>query len=172
MGHGLVVEFARPLGVEREIELVVPAEFEARLGECIVADLGPGQTLGEVGRMGSDLVGDDAVAHILLGRQPQVLLGRDIAEHGSAVPADVGGADAGGDVVVGGGDVGDQGPEGIEGGLETVRQLLVHVLLDHLQGHMARALDHHLHIVLPGNPGQLAQGLQFGELGGIIGIGE
>ncbi len=37
---------------------------------------------------------------------------------------------------------------------------------------MARALDHHLHVVLPGDARQFAQRLQLGELGGIVGIGD
>jgi hypothetical protein len=37
--------------------------------------------LGEIGRMRRDLVGDDAVAHVLAVRQAEVLLRRDVAEH-------------------------------------------------------------------------------------------
>ena len=37
---------------------------------------------------------------------------------------------------------------------------------------MAGALDHHLHAVLPGDLGQLAQGLQLGELGRVVGVGD
>ena len=43
--------------------------------------------------MGGDLVGHDALAHVGAVRQPQVLLGRDVAEHRRAVPADHRGAD-------------------------------------------------------------------------------
>ena len=35
---------------------------------------------------------------------------------------------------------------------------------------MAGAFDHHLHIVLPGNVGQLAEGLEFGHLRFVVGI--
>ena len=66
--------------------------------------------LGQVGGVGGDLVGDDAFLDVVAVGQAQVLLGGDVAEHGGAVPADHGGADAGGEVVVAGGDVGDQGP--------------------------------------------------------------
>ena len=45
----LVVEFLRLLGVEAEIELIAPAEFEARFGERVVAQLRAGVALGEVG---------------------------------------------------------------------------------------------------------------------------
>ena len=50
--------------------------------------------------MGRDLVGDDAGLHVLAIGQPQVLLGRHVAQHGSAVPADHGRADGRRDVVV------------------------------------------------------------------------
>ena len=62
LGQGFVVEFARLVGVEAEVELVFPAEFEARLGQRVVADLRAGMAFGQVGGMGGDLVGDDAVA--------------------------------------------------------------------------------------------------------------
>jgi hypothetical protein len=35
---------------------------------------------------------------------------------------------------------------------------------------MAGAFDHHLHVVLPGDVGQFAQGFQFAELGVVVGI--
>jgi len=37
---------------------------------------------------------------------------------------------------------------------------------------VAGALDHHLHIVLPGDLRQLAQSFELAELGGVIGIGD
>ena len=37
--QGLVVVLARGVGIEREVELVVPAEVEARARERVVADL-------------------------------------------------------------------------------------------------------------------------------------
>src|SRR5215831_18652793 len=39
LGQGLVVVLARGVGVEREVELVDPAELEARARERVVADL-------------------------------------------------------------------------------------------------------------------------------------
>ncbi len=35
---------------------------------------------------------------------------------------------------------------------------------------MAGAFDHRLHVVLPGHLGQLAQGVQFGELRFVVGV--
>ena len=37
---------------------------------------------------------------------------------------------------------------------------------------MTRSLDHHLHVVLPRDLGQLAQGFQFRELRLVIGVGQ
>jgi hypothetical protein len=49
---------------------------------------------------------------------------------------------------------------------------LVHVLLDLVHRHVAGAFDHHLHVVLPGDLGQLAQRLQLGELRLVVGVGD
>src|SRR3546814_9287157 len=48
--HGLVVEFAGAFGIQAEVELVVPAELEARLAQGVVAHLRAGMALGEVDR--------------------------------------------------------------------------------------------------------------------------
>ena len=37
LGQGLVVVGPRRVGIEREVELVLPAELEARLGQRVVA---------------------------------------------------------------------------------------------------------------------------------------
>ena len=116
---------------------------------------------GDVGGVGRDLVGDQALAHILGIGQAQVLLGGDIAEHGSAIPAGHRRADGAGDVVVAGGDVGDQGAEHIEGCLAALLHLLFDVELDLIHRHMARTLNHHLDVVLPGAAGELAEGFEL-----------
>src|SRR5574343_94481 len=123
LGQRFVVEFTRLVRVETEVELVVPAELKARLGQRVVTDLGAGVSLGQVGGMGGELVGDDAFLDVILVGQAEVLLGRHVAEHGRTVPADHRGADAAGDVVVARRDF-----------------------------------------------GQFAQGLQFAELGFVIGV--
>ncbi|MNS74675.1 hypothetical protein D3C72_1081580 [compost metagenome] len=51
-------------------------------------------------------------------------------------------------------------------------EFFVHIGLDALQRHVARAFDHHLHVVLPGLGGQLAQRAQFAELGIVVGVGD
>jgi hypothetical protein len=53
----------------------VPAELEAGLGEGVVAVLGAGVALGEVGGVGGDLVGDDAVLDVLRSGRPRCSLG-------------------------------------------------------------------------------------------------
>src|SRR2546423_46945 len=65
-GKGLIVKRTGGFGVEGEIELVFPAEFEARLTNSVVPVLGAGMAFGQVGGVRSDLVCDDAVFHILL----------------------------------------------------------------------------------------------------------
>ncbi len=73
-------------------------------------------------------------------------------------------------MVVAGGDIGYQRSQGVEGRFVAVLQLLIHVLFHQVHGHMARAFDHHLHIVLPGDMGQLAEGLEFCHLRFVVGI--
>ena len=101
-------------GSSDEVELVAPAEFEAGLAERIVADLGGRVALGQVGGVGGELVGDDADLHVVAVGQAEMLLGRDVAEHRRAVPADHRRADAAGDVVIARRDIGDERPERVE----------------------------------------------------------
>jgi len=155
-GHGFVVHAAGAFGVEAEVELIFPAEFESCLAEGVVSDLRTGEAFGQVRAVGGDFVGDDAVAHVLFVGQAEVFFRGDVAEHGGAVPADVGGADGRGDVVVGRGDVGDQRAECIERCFKAVFQFFFHVDLDHLQGDVAGAFDHDLDVVVPGLFGEFA----------------
>jgi hypothetical protein len=99
-----------------------------------------------------------------------VFLGRHVAEHGRSEPADHRRTDTAGDVVVTGCNVGGQRSQGVKRGFLAVGELQIHVLLDHVHRHMARTLDHHLHIVLPGDIGEFAESLQLTELGLVVGI--
>ena len=108
--------------------------------------------LGEVGGVGGELVGDDAFLTSSLVGQAEVFLGRDVAEHGGAVPADHRGTDAAGDMVVARRCRWSRG-RGYRTGLRRTIELQIHVLLDHVHGHMAGTFDHHLNIVLPGDLG-------------------
>ena len=74
--QGLVVELASPRRIQGEVELVLPAELKAGLGESIVPQMRAGMAFGDVGGVGSDLVGDYPVFDILLVREaPGVPLG-------------------------------------------------------------------------------------------------
>src|SRR5215472_849776 len=90
---GLVVELAGGVGIEAEVELILPAEVETSPGQRVVAKLRGGVTLGEIGGVGRDLVGDDAGLDVVAIRKTQMLLWRDVAEHGAAEPTDHGRTD-------------------------------------------------------------------------------
>lgn len=61
--------------------------------------------------------------------------------------------------------------ECVERRFKAVLQLFGHVFFDALQRHMAGAFDHDLYVVFPCFGGQFAQGVQFGELRFVVGIG-
>ena len=63
------------------------------------------------------------------------------------------------------------GPERIERRLAASAELLLHVDLDLVHGHVAGALDHHLAAHVPGDARQLAEGLELGELRAVVGVG-
>ena len=121
--------------------------------------------------MGGEFVGDDAGAHVFFVGQAEMLFRGHVAEHGCAVPADVGRAYARGDVVVAGCDIGNERAEGVERRFKAVLQLFGHVFFDALQRYMAGAFDHDLYVVFPRFSGQFAQGVQFGKLRFVVGIG-
>ena len=164
------MELARLVRIEPEVELVLPAELEARLGQRVIADLRAWVALGEVGRVRGDLVRHDAVLDVDLVGEPQMLLRCDVAKHRGAVPADHCGTDRRGDVIVSGGDVGGERPERVEGRLAAKPKLLVHVVLDQMHRHVAGALDHGLHVVLPGDLRELAERSELRHLRLVVGI--
>ena len=79
LGQRFVVEAARGVGIEAEVELVFPAEIEAGAGEGVVAQLGGGVALAEIGRVRCNLVGDDAGLDVVAVGQAEMLLRRDVA---------------------------------------------------------------------------------------------
>ena len=98
--QGLVVELTRGDRVHREVELILPAELEAGATHGVVPLAGARVTLGHVGGVGRDAVGDHPVLDVLAVRQAEVLLRRHVAQHGRAHRADVGGTDGAGDVII------------------------------------------------------------------------
>ena len=82
---------------------------------------------------------------------------RDVAEHGGAVPSDHGCADGAGDVVVAGSDVGDEWAERIERRFVAQLVFFFHLQLDLVEGNVAGAFDHDLHVVFPGLLGEFAE---------------
>ena len=171
-GERLVVILLRRVGVQTQIELVPPAELEPRPAQRIVPHLRGRMPLGQISGVGGELVGHHADLHVITVGQAQMLLGRDIAKHRGAVPADHGRADAAGDMVVARRDVGGERPQCVEGRFAAGFELLFHIPLDLVHGHMARPFDHHLHILFPGALGQFAQRIEFGELRLVIGVGD
>jgi hypothetical protein len=81
-------------GSSAEVELVLPAELEARRRQRVVAQPARRVALGEVGGVRGDLVGDDADLDVVAVGQAEMLLRRDVAEHRRAEPADHRRADA------------------------------------------------------------------------------
>ena len=122
--------------------------------------------------MRCDFVSDDAFLHVLFVRQAKVFLGRDVAEHRAAIPANHRRADAAGDVIVAGGDVGRERAEGVEWRLVAPLELLGHIVVYHVHRYMTRAFVHHLHAKLPGASGQITLHLEFGKLCLVVGIGD
>src|SRR5262249_31190344 len=112
--QGLVVHGTRGLGIEGEGKLLFPVEGVTSVAERVVTILGSGPVAGDVRRVRRDLVGDDPVLHVLFIGQAQVLLGRNVTEHGSAVPADHRGADGRSDVVIVGSNVSNERPQRVK----------------------------------------------------------
>ena len=127
-------------------------------------------SLGEVGRVRGDLVRDDAGLHVVAIGQAEVLLRRDVAEHRRPEPADHRGPDPRRDVVVARRDVRGERPQRVERRLSALAELLVHVRLDLVHGHVAGALDHDLAALRPGHLRELAEGLELGELRRVVGV--
>ena len=164
----LVVILERRIRIERQVELILPPELEARLAERIVAEVRAGVALREVRRVRRDFVRDHARLHVVAIGEPEVLLRRDVAEHRGAEPADHRGADRRGDVVVAGRDIGDQRPQRIERRFAAQLHLEIDVLLDLVHPDMAGAFDHRLDIVLPRDLRELAERLELRQLGAIV----
>ena len=125
----------------------------------------------QIGRVGRNLVSNHAILDVFFIGQSQVLFRGHLTQHRAAIPPDHRRADAAGDVVVAGRDVGGERSERVERRFAAPLELLDHVFLDHVHGHVARALVHHLHAFGPRAPGEFALHLQFAELRLVVGVG-
>lgn len=170
-GQGIVVEGDGGVRIVGQIELVEPTELEASLGNRIVAIHRVRVVLGDVCGVAGDLVGNHALLHIILVRQAEVFLRGHVAQHSGAVTTDLGGADSGGDVIVTRSGIGGQRSEGVERGVVAHGLLQLDVHAYGVERHVARALDHHLHVLGPGALGQLAQSHELGKLRGVVRVG-
>ena len=101
-----------------------------------------------------------------------MLGGGDVAQESCAVHGGDGPADGRGDVVVAGGDVGDQGAQHIEGRALADGLLHLHIGGDLVHGDMAGAFHQDLHVLFPGAAGQLAQPDQLVDLAHVGGVGQ
>ena len=122
--------------------------------------------------MGGNPRGDDPFPDILHRRQAQVLARRYVAEEVGARRSCYRPADGAGDMVVAGGDVGDERAEHIEGGAVAEPLLEKDVRLDLVDGHVAGTFDHYLHPGVHSALGQLAEDDQFMDLGAVGGVGK
>src|SRR2546421_11532267 len=81
------MKLASGLWIERQIELIFPTKLEAGLADGVVPVLSAGMTFGEIGGVGGDFVGDDAVFDVFLVWQTKVFFRGDVTEHGAALTA-------------------------------------------------------------------------------------
>mmetsp|Transcript_10926 Transcript_10926/g.27584 ORF Transcript_10926/g.27584 Transcript_10926/m.27584 type:complete len:604 (-) Transcript_10926:142-1953(-) len=172
LGQRLVVEGPRRHRVQRQVELVVPPEVEARMGQLVVPHLSHGVLLRQVCSVGRNLVRDDPLLDVVAVGQAEVFLWGHVAEEGGAELGDPGGPNGGGDVVVAGGNVQSERPKGVKRGLPAPLELLLHVLRDLVHGHVPRALVHDLNVLLPRPRRQLALHRQLTELRQVVGVSD
>ena len=131
-----------------------------------------GTMASQIGGVGGDFVGDDALLHVVEFGQAEMFFRRDVAEHGGAVPAGQGGADGAGDVVVAGGDVGNERAENVERRFVAELGFLAHVHFDLVHRNVAGAFDHDLGALLTAAASEFAEHFQFRKLRGVAGVGD
>ena len=172
LGQAGVADGLGGLGVQRTGKLCIPVQYAAGIAHLVIDVPGMGDALGNVGGVGGNFGGHDALLYVLHIGQCQMLGGGHIAQEGRTAGGCHCAADGSGDVVIAGGDIGDQRSQHIEGGAHADALLHLHVGGDLIQGHMAGAFYHHLHIVRPCALGQLAQTHQFLDLAHVGGVGQ
>src|SRR5882762_8026213 len=172
LGERLVVHGASRLRIEGKLKLAVPVKFVSGAGKLVIPVAGARTMTGNISGMSRNFIRNDTGFDVLAVWQPQVLLGRDVAKHGRAVPADHGRTDGRGDVVIAGSKIRNQRTQRVKRSFRAHLHFFFDLKLDLVQGDVAGTLDHHLNVVLPGFPGKFAQRLQLGELCLVAGIGD
>ena len=122
--------------------------------------------------MRRDLRGENAVAHVLDRRQPQVFGRSHVAQDVRARRGGDRPADGARDVIVPRPDVACQRAEDVEGRAAADSLLEQDVRLHLVDRHVTRSLDHHLHRSLVRPARQLAEGqelLDLRRVGGVAG---
>ena len=169
--QGFIMEFSGRHRIKRQVKLVFPPELESGFGNGVVAVLRAGMAFRQIRRVRRNFVGNHTILDIFFVGQSQMLFRGHIAEHRATIPANHRRADAAGDVVVTGRDVGGERPERVERRFAAPFELLDHVLLDHVDGHVAGTFVHHLHALGPRAFGEFALRFEFAELCAVIRIG-
>src|ERR1700732_5233251 len=84
----LVVKRSSSLRIETQIKLILPAKLEARLAQCIIADLRTRVSFGQVGGVRGNFVSDHSLLHIFPVWQAEMLFWCHVTEHRRTVPSD------------------------------------------------------------------------------------
>src|ERR1700760_2880553 len=170
VGQSFIVKLTSTIGIEAQVELILPTKLEACLGESIVSNLRTGQSLRQVRCMRGNFVSDDARTNILSIWKTQMFLRSNVAEHRSSIPSDVCCTNRTGNVVVAGSDISNKWAQGIEGRFETLLQFFFHVFANELQRYVTWTFDPHLDVVLPRLLCQFTKRSQFCKLCLIVGV--
>ena len=159
-------------GIDGQPGLRLPVEFLPGARHLEVPLGGAGDALGDIAGVRRDARGDDAEVHVLGARQAQVLRGGDVAQEVDAGGRRYGAPYRGRDVIVAGSDVRNEGPQRVEGRAAADLLLEADVFRHRVEGHVARALEHHLGAGAAGALGQLGQRQQLANLGAVVGVRE
>ena len=168
----LVVIRPRGVGIEREIEVLLPVQGGTSLGQLIIVVAGSRNPECDIRGVGGDAICDAPLLDVIPLRKTEMFLGRDVAEHRGSVICRSRRADAGRDVVVSREHVGDQRTKHVERRPVAEATLQFHVEFDLVERHVAGAFDHDLNAATPGSLGEFAEALQFAELSGVGRVGE
>ena len=150
--------------VQSKVKHGLPVHLVTGFGHGVVLLPGVGDALGDVGGVGGDAAGDDSLLHVVQVRQAKMLCRRHIAQEVRTVCRCNGSADGGGDVIIAGGNVGDNGTQYIERGVVAKPLLQLHVGRNLIHGHVTRPFHHDLHVLCPGALREAAKLNQLGNL--------